>query len=462
MILQDFESAPALGLSLKDNTDSLRPMPLTATASAPLKGTVRVPGDKSMSHRALILGLLSVGTTRITGLLEGDDVMATAVACAAFGATLTKTSETWQVSGVGVGALLEPDAPLDFGNAGTGARLMMGVAATYDFKTCFTGDVSLCSRPMARVLTPLKQMGAEVLHSAAGEKLPLTMRGATLPVPLTYTLPVASAQVKSAILLAALNTPGRTIVIEPVPTRDHTEKMLAAFGAAIHVETQSNGTRKITIDGEAELRPQTIAIPADPSSAAFPMVAALLVEGSTVTLDAVMLNPTRTGLFTTLVEMGARLAIENRREEGGEEIGDITVTYGPLSAVDVPASRAPSMIDEYPVLAVAAAFAKGRSVFHGLHELTVKESNRLTAIAAGLRANGVTALIEGDTLIVEGTGSVEGGGVVETHHDHRIAMAFLVMGLASQKPVQIDDGRMIATSFPEFLTTMHGLGAKIA
>ena len=462
MILHDFESAPALGFSLKDNTDSMRPIPLTAQASGALKGAVRVPGDKSMSHRALILGLLSVGTTTITGLLEGDDVMATAAACRAFGATVTKKGESWHVSGVGVGSLLEPDAPLDFGNAGTGARLMMGVAATYDFKTRFTGDVSLCSRPMARVLTPLKQMGAEVLDCAAGEKLPLTLRGATLPVPVTYTLPVASAQVKSAILLAALNTPGRTTVIEPVPTRDHTEKMLAAFGASITVEVQANGAHHITINGEAELQPQNIAIPADPSSAAFPIVAALLVPGSSVELSGVMLNPTRTGLFTTLKEMGAVLEITNRRVEGGEEVGDITARYGPLHAVDVAATRAPSMIDEYPVLAVAASFASGQSTFHGLHELTVKESNRLTAIAAGLRANGVMAKIDDDTLTVEGIGRVKGGGRVETHHDHRIAMAFLIMGLASDSPVEIDDSRMIATSFPAFLPLMRGLGAQIA
>ncbi len=433
--------------------------PMTATPGHALKGDLRVPGDKSISHRSLILGTVANGRTTVRNLLEGDDVMATASAMRAMGATIEKTGDTWAVDGVGNGALLEPEGPLDFGNAGTGSRLTMGLVAPYDFAVTFTGDASLSSRPMGRVLDPLRLTGCQV-KAAEGDRLPVTLHGAPLALPVTYTVPVASAQVKSAVLLAGLNTAGTTTVIEPVFTRDHTERMLAGFGADIHVETDEAGVRTITLQGQPDLKPQDITVPGDPSSAAFAIVAGLIVPGSDVTVSDVLLNETRTGLLLTLQEMGADLAITDRRMTGGEEIGTITVRHSTLRGVTVPAERAPSMIDEYPVLAVAAAFAEGETVMLGLDELRVKECDRLAATARGLEANGVACLEGEDTLTVTG-GAVPGGGTVETHLDHRIAMAFLVMGMASQQPVTVDDATMIATSFREFPDLMRGLGADI-
>jgi 3-phosphoshikimate 1-carboxyvinyltransferase len=408
-----------------------------------------------------MFGLLARGRTEVTGLLEGEDVLATARACAALGAKVERAGPgRWTVDGVGGGALLEPEGPLDFGNAGTGCRLMMGVVAGHGITARFDGDASLRKRPMERVLEPLRLVGAEVVDSAPGGRVPLTLRGALDALPITYVTPVPSAQVKSAVLLAGLNAPGLTTVIEREPTRDHTEKMLAGFGAEVRVEPDGAHGRRITLTGQPELRPQSVAVPADPSSAAFPLVAALLVPGSSVVLRGVMLNPTRTGLLTTLVEMGARIAFENRRSEGGEEVADLVVESSELTGVEVPPERAPSMIDEYPVLAVAAAFARGRTAMRGLAELRAKESDRLAAVAAGLAANGVRHAIEGDDLVVEG-GEVPGGGTVPTHLDHRIAMSFLVMGLASGRPVTVDDAATIATSFPDFVPLMQGLGARI-
>jgi 3-phosphoshikimate 1-carboxyvinyltransferase len=435
--------------------------PATASRSPALRGEARAPGDKSISHRALMLGLLARGRTEIAGLLEGEDVLATARACAALGARVERAGPgRWTVDGVGVGALLEPEAPLEFGNAGTGCRLMMGVVAGHGITVRFDGDPSLRKRPMERVLAPLRLVGAEVVDSAPGGRVPLTLRGALDALPITYATPVPSAQVKSAVLLAGLNAPGLTTVIEREPTRDHTEKMLAGFGADVRVEADGAHGRRITLAGRPELRAQPVAVPADPSSAAFPLVAALIVPGSEVLLRGVMLNPTRTGLLTTLIEMGARIRFENRRSEGGEEVADLVAEASELTGVEVPPERAPSMIDEYPVLAVAAAFARGRTAMRGLAELRAKESDRLAAVAAGLAANGVRHAIEGDDLVVEG-GEVPGGGTVPTHLDHRIAMSFLVMGLASGRPVTVDDAATIATSFPDFVPLMRGLGARI-
>ncbi|MDR6285965.1 3-phosphoshikimate 1-carboxyvinyltransferase [Methylopila jiangsuensis] len=416
-----------------------------------------------MSHRALIFGLLAVGETRIEGLLEGEDVLATARACAALGAEVERLGEgRWRVRGVGVGGLRSPDAPLDFGNAGTGSRLMMGVVGGHPITATFDGDASLRSRPMRRILDPLALIGAEVTACAEGGKLPLTLKGPETALPITYETPMPSAQVKSAVLLAGLNAPGVTTVIEREATRDHTERMLRAFGAEVTVEPHGEHGRLIRLVGQPELRPAVVRVPADPSSAAFPLVAALIAPGSEVTLEGVMTNPLRTGLMLTLKEMGADIATENLREEGGEEVADLVVRAGPLKGVDVPPERAPTMIDEYPVLAVAAAFAEGETQMRGLHELTVKESDRLAAVHAGLVANGVAARVEGDDLIVEGRGGVAGGGApVRTHLDHRIAMSFLVMGLGADAPVTVDDATMIATSFPTFLPLMTGLGAEM-
>ena len=436
--------------------------PASAARGGPLSGDCKVPGDKSISHRALILSGLAVGESEVAGLLEGEDVIATADAMRAFGADVDRDgSGIWRVNGVGVGTLLEPEAGLDFGNSGTGARLMMGVVGGHGITARFDGDESLRKRPMGRVLAPLKEIGARVLESAEGERLPLVLRGALDPIPVTYTLPVPSAQVKSAVLLAGLNAPGETTVIEPAATRDHTERMLRHFGAEIVVRGDAGG-RRITLTGRPDLKPRAIDVPGDPSSAAFPLVAALIVPGSDIRLGAVMMNPTRTGLIQTLLEMGAEIDVENRRRFGGEEVADLRVRASRLRGVDVPADRAPSMIDEYPVLAVAAAYAEGPTRMNGLHELRVKESDRLAAVAAGLAANGVGHRLAGDDLIVEGgAGRVAGGGMVKTHLDHRIAMAFLVMGLASESPVTIDDARMIATSFPDFVPLMRDLGADI-
>jgi 3-phosphoshikimate 1-carboxyvinyltransferase len=435
--------------------------PLTATRSGALKGTIRPPGDKSISHRALMLGALSVGETAIEGLLEGEDVIATAAAMRAFGASVTRTGDgSWLVRGVGVGGLLEPESVIDYGNAGTGVRLAMGLAGSHAFATTFTGDASLVRRPMGRVLDPLRRMGVQVL-ARSGDRLPATIRGPDMPLPIEYRLPVASAQVKSALLLAGLNTAGMTTIIEPVITRDHTERMLAAFGAAIETSIGEDGARIIRLDGQRDLKAQPIAVPGDPSSAAFPIVAATIVEGSDVTVENVLLNATRIGLIETLVEMGGNIAITNRRTIGGEDVGDVHVRAARLRGVSVPASRAPAMIDEYPVLAVAAAFATGDTLMEGIGELRVKESDRIAAVAAGLAANGIAAEEGPESLLVRGKEGATGGGRVATHLDHRIAMSFLVLGLAAEKPVTIDDGAPIATSFPEFRGLMAGLGASI-
>jgi 3-phosphoshikimate 1-carboxyvinyltransferase len=417
-----------------------------------------VPGDKSISHRALIFGALAAGRTRITGLLEAEDVMNTAKALAALGAPANKVGSNWEVLGRGVGGLCEPASVLDFGNSGTGARLMMGVVAGHDMTVAMTGDASLSRRPMGRVLRPLRQMGLEVLEPDR-ETLPLTLRGTSDLVPIEYALPVPSAQVKSAILIAGLHAAGETTVVEKEPTRDHTERMLRHFGAEITITAHPQG-RAITVKGDAELDGRTIVVPGDPSSAAFLVAAALLVPGSEVTIEGVLVNPTRTGFYVTVQEMGADVVFLNEREEGGEPVADIRARSSRLNGLRVPRERAPSMIDEYPVLAVVAAFAEGETRMEGLAELQVKESDRLAATAAGLHANGVLARVEGDTLTVLGSPKVKGGGTVRTHLDHRIAMAFLTLGLASQAPVAVDDVSMITTSFPNFFGVMEELGAR--
>lgn len=437
--------------------------PLTALASHNLAGRVRVPGDKSISHRAVMLGGLARGTTHVSGLLESEDVVATIDAMRAFGARIEREPDgRWAITGCGNGALLDPAGPLDLGNSGTGVRLLMGLAAGQGVSVTFTGDASLCRRPMGRVLEPLKRMGAQVVECAEGERLPLTLKGTAPAIPISYHLPVASAQVKSAVLLAGLNALGVTSVIEPAPTRDHTERMLTHFGAEVSLQETAEG-RRITVTGGADLVARDVDVPGDPSSAAFPLVAALIVPGSDVTVAGVMINPTRAGLFATLKEMGGDLEVADLRGEDGEPMADLRARFSRLRGIEVPAGRAPSMIDEYPVLAVAAAFAKGTTIMRGLGELRVKESDRLAAIIDGLVANGVSAHAQGDDLIVEGTGGrVPGGGTVTTHMDHRIAMAFLVMGLAADAPVQVDDSTMIATSFPEFAGLMAGLGARLS
>ncbi|CAN7532837.1 3-phosphoshikimate 1-carboxyvinyltransferase [Rhizobium sp. LjRoot254] len=441
------------------------PAPATARKSENLRGTVRIPGDKSISHRSFMFGGLAAGETRITGLLEGEDVINTGKAMKAMGARIDKQGDTWIIHGTGNGALLAPEAPLDFGNAGTGCRLTMGLVGVYDFDSIFIGDASLSSRPMGRVLNPLREMGVQVT-AMAGDKLPATLHGPKMPNPITYRVPMASAQVKSAVLLAGLNTPGITTVIEPVMTRDHTEKMLQGFGADLSVETDSEGVRTIRLEGRGKLTGQVIDVPGDPSSTAFPLVAALLVPGSDVTIMNVLMNPTRTGLILTLQEMGADIEVMNARNAGGEDVADLRVRHSELKGVSVPPGRAPSMIDEYPVLSVAASFAEGTTIMTGLEELRVKESDRLAAVARGLELNGVDCT-EGETsLTVRGVPGGKGlgnakGGAVKTHLDHRIAMSFLVMGLASQHPVTVDDSRMIVTSFPEFMDLMAGLGARI-
>ena len=436
------------------------PSPLTAHAGTALRGRLRPPGDKSISHRSLIMGLLTVGETRIEGLLEGDDVLNTARACRDLGAKVERLGQgSWRVEGAGIGTLLEPRGALDFGNAGTGARLMMGVIGGHGITATFDGDASLRKRPMKRILDPLVLMGAEVLSAADGGRLPVTLKGTGDPAPIEYRTPVPSAQLKSAILLAGLNSPGRTTVIETEASRDHTEKLLAYFGATITSTPDGAHGRRITLEGRPKFSPRPIITPADPSSAAFPLVAALITPGSEVVIEGMMMNPLRVGLLDTLLEMGADIVVLDRRIEGGEEVADLRARHGALRGVDVPAARAPAMIDEYPILAVAAAFAEGETRMRGLSELRVKESDRLAAVAAGLDAAGVDNAIEGDDLIVRGRGRARGGGVVATHLDHRIAMSFLVMGLASEKPMTIDDETMIATSFPTFKPAMTGLGA---
>jgi 3-phosphoshikimate 1-carboxyvinyltransferase len=442
----------------KASAEGVGPLPLTASKPASgLTGRVRVPGDKSISHRALMFGALATGKTTIKGLLEAEDVLNTAKAVTALGATATKDGDTWTVLGRGTGGLKQPAAPIDFGNSGTGTRLMMGVVAGHDIAVTMTGDASLSRRPMGRVLKPLRQMG--LLTREDRDTLPLTVEGSSHLVPIEYVLPVPSAQVKSAILIAGLMAAGETTVVEKEPTRDHTERMLRYFGADVQTEVK-DGLTRITVHGEAELEGRDVVVPGDPSSAAFLICAALLVPGSDVTVEGVLVNETRTGLYTTLREMGADITFINSREEGGEPIADIRARHSRLKGVHVPAGRAPSMIDEYPVLAAIAGFAEGETRMDGLAELKVKESDRLAATAAGLTANGVGASVDGDTLIVHGTGRVAGGGSVATHLDHRIAMAFLTMGLASDKPVTVDDTAMIATSFPEFRGLMERLGAS--
>ncbi len=422
-----------------------------------------MPGDKSISHRALMLGALAVGRTEISGLLEGEDVLATAAALNALGAAAAPAGDgRWIVDGVGVGGLGEPEDLLDLGNSGTSARLLLGILATHPLTAFVTGDASLRRRPMGRVTQPLSRFGARFL-SREGARLPLAVTGAASPIPIEYRLPVPSAQVKSAVLLAGLNTPGATTVIEPQATRDHTERMLRHFGATVATEPAAGGGLRITVEGFPELAAAPIAVPGDISSAAFPLVAALIVPGSEVTIEGVGVNPLRAGLLECLREMGADIALVNEREEGGEPVADLHARAGILTGADIPAERAPRMIDEYPILAVAAACARGRTIMRGLAELRVKESDRLAAIATGLERCGVRVAIEGDDLIVEGAGNAPiGRALIETQLDHRIAMAFLVLGLAADQPVRIDDGAPIATSFPGFVGLINGLGGAIA
>jgi len=439
------------------------PIPMTSRKCRALRGVANVPGDKSISHRSLILGAMAVGETRITGLLEGEDVLDTAKAMRAFGADVTDHGGgEWSVYGVGVGGFAEPSQVIDCGNSGTGVRLIMGTMATSAITVTFTGDASLCSRPMGRVTDPLALFGARS-YGREGGRLPMTIVGAADPVPVRYVVPVPSAQVKSAVLLAGLNAPGKTVVIEKEATRDHTERMLVGFGAELTVEETDEG-RVITLTGGPELTPQTIVVPRDPSSAAFPVCAALITEGSDVLVPNIGLNPTRAGLFTTLREMGADLVYENLREEGGEPVADLRARYSPaLKGVEVPPARAASMIDEYPVLSVVAAFAEGETVMRGVKELRVKESDRIDAMAKGLRAAGVDVDEGEDWWIVKGRGfgNVPGGVTVESRLDHRIAMSFMVMGMATEKPMSVDDGSPIATSFPIFERLMADLGAGV-
>jgi 3-phosphoshikimate 1-carboxyvinyltransferase len=447
-------------------THSDQPTPLEARASGALTGNVRVPGDKSISHRALILGALAVGESRISGLLEGEDVLNTAKAMRALGARVEREESNgaaiWSVRGAGVAGFAQPDAPLDFGNSGTGCRLVMGAVAGCPIVATFDGDASLRSRPMRRVLDPLELMGARVGEAKEGGRLPLSLAGARDPLPILYRTPVASAQIKSAVLLAGLSAPGVTTVIETEASRDHTELMLKHFGAQITSAREGSHGRRIALTGQPELRGADVVVPADPSSAAFAIVAALIVEGSDIVLTDVMTNPLRTGLFTTLREMGGSIEQSEVRGDAGEPMAQFRVRASKLRGVEVPPERAPSMIDEYLVLAVAAGFAEGTTIMRGLQELRVKESDRLEATAAMLRVNGVKVEIVGDDMIVEGRGHVPGGGLVATHMDHRIAMSALVMGLASEKPVTVDDTAFIATSFPTFIPMMRGLGAEFS
>ena len=440
------------------------PEPMTARKSGPLRGVAEVPGDKSISHRALIFGAMAVGETKVTGLLEGQDVLDTARAMRAFGADVVQHGPgSWSVHGVGVGGFREPADVIDSGNSGTGVRLIMGCMATTAITATFTGDASLRKRPMGRVTDPLSLFGTQA-YGRKGGRLPMTVVGAAQPVPVRYALPVASAQVKSAVLLAGLNAPGETVVIEREPTRDHSEQMLLGFGAKLHVEKTGEG-HVITLQGQPELRPQAVAVPRDPSSAAFPVCAALIVEGSEVFVPGVSQNLTRNGLYITLVEMGADIAFENARSEGGEPVADLRVRFsGDLRGIEVPPERAPSMIDEYPILSVVASFATGKTVMRGVKELRVKESDRIDAMARGLEACGVRVEEDEDTLIVHGMGAggVPGGAVCATHIDHRIAMSFLICGMAAKAAVSVDDASPIATSFPIFGPLMTGLGAVLS
>jgi len=439
------------------------PIPMTSRRAQPLKGVAEVPGDKSISHRSLILGAMAVGETKISGLLEGEDVLDTAKAMRAFGAeVINHGGGEWSVFGVGVGGFAEPDNVIDCGNSGTGVRLIMGVMATSPISVTFTGDASLNKRPMARVTDPLALFGTKAVGRSGG-RLPMTLVGAAEPTPVRYVVPVPSAQVKSAVLLAGLNAPGKTVVVEKEATRDHSERMLAGFGAEITVEDTDEG-RVITLTGQPELKPQVIAVPRDPSSAAFPVCAALVTPGSDILVPGIGLNPTRAGLFATLRDMGADLTYENEREEGGEPVADLRARFSPnMKGIEVPPERAASMIDEYPVLSVVASFATGTTMMAGVKELRVKESDRIDAMARGLRANGVTVEEGEDWWSVEGLGpdGVQGGATCESFLDHRIAMSFMVMGMGAQKPVSVDDGTPIATSFPIFERLMGDLGAQI-
>ena len=420
-----------------------------------LRGHIRVPGDKSISHRSLMFGALAVGRSRISGLLEGEDVLATAAALRAMGATIARDGDDWLVDGVGVGGLLQPQSALEMGNSGTSTRLLMGLVASHAITAVFTGDASLSRRPMNRVIAPLSQMGGRFEPSPGGT-LPLLMEGIEPAVPLRYRLPVASAQVKSAVLLAGLNTPGITTVIEPVPTRDHTERMLRGFGAHIEV-AEEDGARAIRIHGRSDLKPCDVIVPGDPSSAAFFITAALIVPGSELVIENVGLNPTRAGLIAVLRDMGGSIEELDRREVGGEPVADLKVSHSQLTGIDVDPALAPSMIDEFPVLFVAAALAKGRTLTSGLEELRVKESDRLAAMAAALTLAGARVEERADGLVIDGSGGdpLPGGGPVATHLDHRIAMAMAIAGLASRAGVEVDDTAPIATSFPDFLTLVE-------
>lgn len=437
-------------------------MQLCAHPAAGLRGTTGIPGDKSISHRALLLGAMAVGATRIKGLLEGADVLATAAALGALGVNLERQGDgAWQVHGVGVGGLAEADRVLDFGNAGTGARLLLGMLAGHPFPTFLTGDDSLRTRPMGRVITPLQAMGARFL-ARSGDRLPLAVLGTTELLPIRYALPVASAQVKSALLLAGLHAAGRTTVLEPQPSRDHTERLLRHLGAEVEVTDQADGGRAVSVAGQPELAAAAIAVPGDFSSAAFPLVAAAVAEGSSVRLEDVGINPLRTGLLECLEEMGAQIRVEPHPQPGGEPIADLLIEAGPLAGIEAPPERAPRMIDEYPILAVAAAYATGKTRMRGLAELRVKESDRLRAIADGLRACGVQVEVGAEELVVHGCGGPPPGGAhIEAHHDHRIAMSFLVLGGIARAPVTVDGAQTIETSFPGFARLMNGLGARI-
>ena len=442
--------------------DSAAMRPRRFLPAGPLRGRMRVPGDKSISHRSIMLGALAVGETRVTGLLEGEDVLATAAAMRAMGATVERVGDgEWRVQGVGVGALLQPEGALEMGNSGTSTRLLMGLVASHPVTATFVGDASLSKRPMGRVIEPLSLMGADFTPSPGGT-LPLMMRGAQPAVPIEYRLPVASAQVKSAILLAALNTPGVTTVVEPVPTRDHSERMLKGFGADLTVDVDADGARVIRLRGEATLRPQTIEVPGDPSSAAFFIVAALLVPGSELLIENVGLNPTRAGLIDVLRQMGGSIEEVNAREVGGEPVADLLVRHSPLTGIEVDPAIAPSMIDEFPALFVAAALAQGRTVTRGLEELRVKESDRIAVMAAALSAAGARVSETEDGLVIDGTGGEALRGTpaaIATHLDHRIAMSMAIAGLVSRDGVEVDDTRPIATSFPVFESLLDGLSA---
>ncbi|HAX91653.1 MAG TPA: 3-phosphoshikimate 1-carboxyvinyltransferase [Rhodospirillaceae bacterium] len=437
------------------------PQPLLSRQTGALCGTVTPPGDKSISHRSIMFGGIATGRTTVRGLLEGEDVLSTVAALRAVGAQITKEGDVWTIEGVGLEDLAEPPSVLDMGNSGTSARLLIGLFGARPFTTFFTGDASLCKRPMGRVIDPLTQMGATFM-SRTGGKFPLAVRGADQPKAITYRLPVASAQVKSAVLLAGLSAEGVTTVIEPVPTRDPTERMLRAFGANLTIEKMVDGVDAIHLEGRPTLTGQDIIVPADISSAAFPMVAACLREGSEVRLLNVGINERRAGILFSLREMGASITLENQRDVCGEPVADILVRGGALKGATIPESRVPSMVDEYPVLAMAAACASGTSRFIGLGELRVKESDRLMLVAEGLKACGATVEIEGDDLIIHGTGKPpQGGATITTALDHRIAMSFLVLGTATAEPIAVDDGSVIATSFPNFVSMMNGLGAEV-